>query len=142
MAGYFAAIENFIDLEDHIGRLFLRSDVCFAGQGYALALGMFNTPKSIEFLKKYLDHYLSRKDLYFDQLDAMAALHYTDSINGTSNFDDYLKLWKDYISDKPNHDLKKAIKQFKKDIGSAKRIRNSENGGWLAMFARLFSRFK
>lgn len=122
-AAYFAAIEEFHELEEHLGRLFLRSDVCYSGQGYALALALFNTPGSIEFVKKYLDHYLSRKDLWFDQPDAMAALHFTDSLNGTSNFAAYLPLWQEFVSDKPYADLQPALDQFRTDLNNIDRIR-------------------
>ncbi|MBL9151709.1 MAG: hypothetical protein JNK37_04475 [Verrucomicrobiales bacterium] len=124
-AAYFAAIEEFRELEEHIGRLFLRSDVCYSGQGYALALGVFNTPGSVDFLKRYLDHYLTRKDLWFDQTDAMAALHYTDALNGTSNYDDYFPKWQSFVSDKPNSDLSGALERFRGDVGSIERIRNT-----------------
>jgi len=40
---YFAAVKKFTSLEDHIGRLLLRSDVCYAGRGYCLALARFDT---------------------------------------------------------------------------------------------------
>lgn len=122
-AAYFAAIENYGELEDHIGRLFLRSDVCYAGQGYAIALATFNTEGSIGFLRKYLDHYLSRKDLWFEQPDAMGALHYTDSLNGTTLFSEYLPMWQDFVSDKPAHDLDGAIKRFRQDIDNVESIR-------------------
>lgn len=124
-AAYFAAIEEFSDLEEHIGRLFLRSDVCYSGQGYSLALAVFNTPGSIDFLKKYLDHYLTRKDLWFEQPDAMGAIHYTDSLNGTSYFDDYLTPWQAFVSDKPNHDLEGALERFRQDVANVERIRKN-----------------
>lgn len=123
-AAYFAAIEKFTELEEHIGRLLLRSDVCYAGQGYTLALGIFNTRGSIDFLKKYLDHYLERKDLWFDQPDAMAALHFTDALNGTSNFVDYLPRWQAFVSDKPKHDLNGVLKSFRQDVTNVECIRN------------------
>lgn len=123
VAAYFAAIEEFRELEEHIGRLFLRSDVCYSGQGYALALAMFNTPRSVAFLKRYLDHYLGRKDLWYDQTDAMAALHYTDALNGTSNYETYLALWRNFVSDKPNADLERALERFRSDVSNIERIR-------------------
>ncbi|MEZ5385048.1 MAG: DUF6000 family protein [Prosthecobacter sp.] len=146
-AAYFAAIEEYTELEEHIGRLFLRSDVCYSGQGYALALAIFNSPGSINFVKKYLDHYLCRKDLWFDQPDAMAALHYIDSMNGTSNFDHYLQPWRDFIGDKPNHDLEGAINRFRQDVANAERIRNTEqavvsNGEERGWFASLWTSFR
>jgi hypothetical protein len=125
-AAYFAAIERFSELEEHIGRLLLRSDVCYSGQGYALALAAFNTPGSITFLKKYLDHYLTRKDLWFEQPDVMAALSYTDALNGTSIFEDYLPSWQSFVSDKPNHDLNGALKQFRQDMTNVERIRKKD----------------
>lgn len=125
VAAYFAAIEKFTELEEHIGRLLLRSDVCYAGQGYALALGIFNTVGSIDFLKRYLDHYLKRNDLWFDQPDAMAALHFTDCLNGTSNFDDYLPLWQAFVSDKPKHDLNGVLELFRQDVANVERIRKN-----------------
>lgn len=123
VAAYFAAIQEFRELEEHIGRLFLRSDVCYSGQGYALALAMFNTPRSVAFLKRYLDHYLGRKDLWYDQTDAMAALHYTDALNGTSNYETYLALWRNFVSDKPNADLERALERFRSDVSNIERIR-------------------
>jgi hypothetical protein len=125
-AAYFAAIERLSELEEHIGRLLLRSDVCYSGQGYALALAAFNTPGSITFLKKYLDHYLTRKDLWFEQPHVMAALSYTDALNGTSNFEDYLPSWQSFVSDKPNHDLNGVLKQFRQDMTNVERIRNKD----------------
>jgi hypothetical protein len=125
VAAYFAAIEDLTELEEHIGRLFLRSDVCFAGAGYALALAMFNTPGSVAFLGKYLDHYLREKDLYFDQPSAMAALRFTDQVNGTSYFDEYLPLWNEFTKDKPNHNLDRAIELFARDVRNVELIQAS-----------------
>ena len=98
VAGYFAAI---LQLDKHtvdIGNLLLRSDVCFAGGGYALALARINTPLSIEYLTKYLDHYLRRPDLQFDQADVLGALHHCDKLNGTDRTQDYVQLWDEYTS--------------------------------------------
>ena len=38
VGAYFAAIENKHELQDNIGRLLLRSDVCYTGHNYCLAL--------------------------------------------------------------------------------------------------------
>ncbi|WP_395740258.1 DUF6000 family protein [Prosthecobacter sp.] len=124
-AAYFAAIERFQELEGHIGRLFLRSDVCYSGQGYTLALAVFNTPRSLDFVRKYLDHYLTRKDLGFDQSYAMAALHYMDAQNGTSYFERYLPLWKSFIGNNPNFNLYGTLERFAQEAANILIIRNS-----------------
>lgn len=118
-----SAIEHYSPLEDHIGRLFLRSDVCYAGVGYALALAAFNTSPSIDYLKKYLDHYLGRKDLWFDQDSAMSALCYLDRQNGTDLLRGYLPKWKAFKEDKPNHDLERSIHGFQIKMENLELIR-------------------
>lgn len=83
-AALFSAIFCFDELEDHIGRLFLRSDVCFAGDGYCVAIARFNTERSSTILCEYLDYYLPRIDeLQFNQRTAFAALMHLDELNGT-----------------------------------------------------------
>ena len=67
VGAYFSAIENYVELEDIIGTLLLKSEVCYAGGGYCFALASFNTEKGINYLKRYLDYYLTRKDLHFVQ---------------------------------------------------------------------------
>ena len=59
VAAYFAAIEDMTEFTEHLGRLLLRSDVTYAGEGYALALATFNSELAREFLTKYLDYHLS-----------------------------------------------------------------------------------
>ena len=73
---YFASIENYTELEDIIGVHLLKSQVCYAGGGYCLAMATFNTEKSYKYIKKYLDYYLTRKDLHFEQQEAMATLNW------------------------------------------------------------------
>ena len=97
---FFAALKRFNSLEDHIGRLLLRSDLCFAGKLYCVALAEFNTPIGLDYLKRYLEYYLTRPDLDYDQGDAMSALAYLDTINGTKHFDCFQSLWKSYIEAK------------------------------------------
>lgn len=112
VGAYFAGIEELKQFTDHIGRLLLRSDVCYAGEGYALALASFNTDKAIVYLTKYLDYYLTRKDLWFDQGSVMAALAYLDTVNETSLLAGYVSKWEDYVADKPNLDLSRSIEHF------------------------------
>lgn len=62
-----------------IRELLLESDLVFAGQGYCFALARFGTFADAEILVSYLDRYLPRLDLRYDQLWALAALHHIDA---------------------------------------------------------------
>ncbi len=95
-AAYFVAIKRMAHHCDHIGKLLLRSDLCYAGSGYALALARINTPESLDYLKKYLHHYLRRPDLAFDQADVLGAVRHCDQINRTANIDEFRALWADF----------------------------------------------
>ena len=97
---FFAAVKQFVALEDQIGRLLLRSDVCFAGTLYCVALAEFNTPKGIDYLTRYLEYYLTRSDLDYDQGAAMGAVAYLDAKNGTKYFDKFLPKWNAYVHPK------------------------------------------
>ncbi len=97
-AGYFAAIWNWSELVSPIGRLLLRSDVCYAALGYCLALRRFNSRQSVDYLVEYLEYYLARLDLRFDQSDAMAALGQLDRENGICERDRLLPLWQEFAN--------------------------------------------
>ena len=112
VGAYFSALKQYRSFEDIIGKLLLRSDVCYAGVGYTIALTSFNTESSINYLTQYLEYYLTKKDLWFDQCDVMAALKYLDSINGTENFKAQLPAWNKFVRNKPNWDLEAKIKWF------------------------------
>ncbi|RYD25418.1 MAG: hypothetical protein EOP86_27340 [Verrucomicrobiaceae bacterium] len=84
-AAYFALILDRPSHVDHIGRLLLRSDVCFAGGAYCLYLAHIRTPEAIGFLNRYLDYYLTRPQLYYDQAEALAALRFIDSRSGSQH---------------------------------------------------------
>ncbi|WP_338846296.1 DUF6000 family protein [Massilia sp. W12] len=97
---------------DQIGKLLLRSDVCYAGSTYCLALAEFNEPQSVEYLEKYLAYYLKQKDLWFDQGQAISALMYLDAINSTKNSDKYRSDWSAFIENKPNWNLEAEFSRF------------------------------
>lgn len=84
-AAYFAVILNLPDHIDHLGRLLLRSDVCYAGRAYCLAMAHFRTAAAIDFLNRYLAYYLTHPELFFDQSVALAALRFVDQKEGTSH---------------------------------------------------------
>jgi uncharacterized protein DUF6000 len=110
---FFAALKRFTSTEEHIGRLLLRSDLCFAGKLYCVALTEFNTPNGLNYLKRYLEYYLTRPELDYDQGDAMGAIAYLDAANGTKHFETLQPLWKTYVQSKSwKPDLEKNVASF------------------------------
>ncbi|MER7859773.1 DUF6000 family protein [Amycolatopsis japonica] len=82
-----------------IRELFLESGLVFAGQGYCFALARFGTIADAEILVSYLDHYLARPGLRYDQEWALAALHHIDSDLTTAYTSRYLRpggLWESW----------------------------------------------
>lgn len=115
-ATYLAVILQYREFEDDIGRLLLRSDVCFAGVAYCAALAHFDTPKAVDYLSRYLDHYLSMQDLWFEQSIALATLECLDETHGTAHAKVFEPRWQHYIADKPNLDLARSIKECRKRL--------------------------
>ncbi|MFC3456207.1 DUF6000 family protein [Amycolatopsis speibonae] len=79
--------------------LLLESGMVFAGQGYCFALARFGTLADAEILVSYLDHYLARPDLRYDQAWALAALHHLDADLRTAYTSRYLRpggLWESW----------------------------------------------
>jgi hypothetical protein len=81
VGAYFAGVKGYTDMIDTVGIHLLKSEVCCVGHIYALTLAFFNTPESGQFLDTYLDYYLTKPNLYFDQNHVMAALLYLDKVN-------------------------------------------------------------
>jgi hypothetical protein len=111
-AAFFVALTKLPEHEDLIGRLLLRSDVCYAGYGYCVALARLNTARGVAYLCEYLDYYLTRKDLWFDQGPVLAAVHYLDGINGTAHGAKFDDPWNELVSDRPHWDLADAREGF------------------------------
>jgi hypothetical protein len=105
---FFSAIMDYKEFESIIGRSLLKSEVCYAGSAYCVALATFATADSRNFLISYLDYYLTRKDLWFDQADAYCALEYLDKDAAEQR----LEKWNDFVSDKPNWALEKSRGSF------------------------------
>jgi len=122
-AAYFAAINNYKELDDIIGRHLIKSEVAYAGFGYCLALATFATDRSKGYLMTYLDYYLDRKDLYFDQSSAFCALEYLDNESATN----LVNKWNSFISDKPYWNLDKSRKYFTDSMSSLEKIRQAKN---------------
>lgn len=93
----FAAIQKRTDFVTPIGNLLLKSELCYAGRSYALALASFGTSESIAFLERYLDYYLAQADLPFDQFDVFAALIVIDRETGKRRHEAFTKRWESFI---------------------------------------------
>jgi hypothetical protein len=113
---YLAAIFRRSSFTEHIGRLLLRSDVSFAGAAYCLALAEFNSAEGLSFLQKYLNHYLSQVDLWFDQGAAMSAVAYLDEKNNTAILLQYTATWNLFIENKSNWSLQSSTDFFKENM--------------------------
>jgi hypothetical protein len=106
---FFAVILEQPQYIDIIGTHFLKSEVCYAGRTYARVFAAFDTPKCVEYLNLYLDYYLTKPDLWFDQREAMESILYLDKVNSTNHFDRHLRNWSEFTKNKPN---------WKKDIST------------------------
>ncbi|WP_452227618.1 DUF6000 family protein [Lacinutrix sp. MEBiC02404] len=123
VGAYFATIKNYTELENIIGTHLLKSQVCYAGDGYCFALASFNTENSIGFLKKYLDYYLTRKDLQFEQTSALLALNWTDKQNGTKEVEKYLPIYNEWNKNKYSQDINPKFDHFNKLLTELKNCR-------------------
>lgn len=121
VGAYFAALKELIEFEEIIGNLLLKSEVCFAGTGYCLALASFGTEKGIEFLKSYLDYYLTRKDLWFDQQEVLAALFWLNK----NEAEKYQTMWNVFVENKSQWDEEKFGKSFAKSMQTLEHIKKS-----------------
>lgn len=93
VGGYFSAVKNYQNQIDVIGTHFLKSEVCCVGHIYALILAFYNNSKTINILETYLDYYLEKPELYFDQESALEAIVFLDEINETNLFQKFEKKW-------------------------------------------------
>jgi hypothetical protein len=94
---YFAGVKGYTDMIDTIGIHLLKSEVCCVGHIYALTLAFFNTPASVYFVEAYLNYYLAKPDLYFDQRYVMEALLYLDKINESHHAEKYIQPFLDLM---------------------------------------------
>lgn len=84
-SAWFIAVTGRTEFRDRIAALLLESEVCCAGQAYCLALASFDTTADAEILAAYLERYLPRHELHYDQAWAMGALLHMDAAFGTDH---------------------------------------------------------
>ncbi|QES52557.1 hypothetical protein DEJ50_21135 [Streptomyces venezuelae] len=86
---------------ERIGDLLLASEFCFSGSAYCFALARFGTHVDAEILTAYLDCYLPRTDLRYDQSAALGALLRLDAHLGTHHAERFTSpggLWDQWVN--------------------------------------------
>lgn len=104
-AAWLAAVSRRDYFRERLGTLLLESEVCCAGGAYCVALASFGTARDADLLAAYLDRYLRRPDLAYDQPTAMGALAYTDSVLHGDRASRLLQeggLWRQWFQDAPH----------------------------------------
>jgi hypothetical protein len=104
-AAWLAAVSRRDHFRARLGALLLESEVCCAGRAYCAALASFGTAGDADLLAAYLDRYLRRPDLVYDQPTAMGALAYTDSVSHSDRAGRFLQeggLWQQWFQDAPH----------------------------------------
>ncbi|MFJ4863587.1 DUF6000 family protein [Streptomyces sp. NPDC088748] len=89
-AAWLVAVAHRTEFRDLIGRLLLASGGPYAGAAYCVALARFGTAADAELLAAYLDHYLSRPDLDYDQPIVLGTLLYLDGVLGSESASRFL----------------------------------------------------
>ncbi|WP_405822164.1 DUF6000 family protein [Streptomyces sp. NBC_01390] len=99
-AAWLIAVAGRTEFRERLGELLLASAGPFAGQDYCVALATFGTSADADLLVAYLDRYLPRLDLYYDQTAALGALLLLDAKLGTDRTARFLVpggLWQQWI---------------------------------------------
>ncbi|MFE4335965.1 DUF6000 family protein [Streptomyces sp. NPDC056831] len=103
VAAWMAGIGGHTRQRQRIGELLIESRQTYAGQGYCFALARFGTPADAQVLCDYLDQYLRRPDLYYDQHWAIGALLDIDTQLGSDYAERFTApdgLWQQWTRDK------------------------------------------
>lgn len=82
-AGWLIGMDRRDRFRAAVGARLLESRVVFAGQGYCFALARLCTADDADILTAYLDNYLRKPDLRYDQDWAFGALRHIDERLGT-----------------------------------------------------------
>ncbi|MGW5705532.1 DUF6000 family protein [Amycolatopsis japonica] len=103
-AAWFIAVNGRIRFRDTLGALLLASEGPNAGRAYCVALTCLGTEADAAHLIAYLDRYLLRPDLDYDQSEALGALLCLDEALGTDQATRFIEpggLWWQFCADIP-----------------------------------------
>lgn len=120
---FFSAITNQTQFIDTIGIHLLKCEVCYAGGIYCQVFASFNLPKCVDYLNLYLDYYLKKPGLWFDQRHAMEAILYLDKLNATNHFDKHVNNWNEFIKNKPHWDKEIKTDTLEKQLNVIQTVR-------------------
>ncbi|WP_294293194.1 DUF6000 family protein [uncultured Chryseobacterium sp.] len=93
VGAYLSALKGYRHQVDLIGTHLLKSEVCYAGDLYAVVLAYYNEPETVAYLNSYLDYYLQKPELYFDQEAVLETIAYLDTFNNTTHLSRHLNQW-------------------------------------------------
>ncbi|MCX4763331.1 DUF6000 family protein [Streptomyces sp. NBC_01275] len=118
-AAWLIAVAGRTEFRERLGELLLASEGPYAGQAYCVALAAFGTSADADPLVAYLDRYLPRPDLYYDQEAALGALLLLDAKLGADHAARFLApdgLWQQWIDGPPSKD-RDAPDSYREFIG-------------------------
>lgn len=118
-AAWLITVARRTDYRERLGELLLASEGPYAGQAYCVALATFGTPADADLLAAYLDRYLLRPDLYYDQGPAIGALLLLDTKLGADQALRFLTPggpWQRWIDGPPSKDFD-APNSYREFIG-------------------------
>jgi hypothetical protein len=105
-AAWLVAVSRRTEFRERLGELLLASEVCCVGLAYSVALASFGTASDADLLAAYLDRYLRRPDLAYDQTVVMGALQFIDlNLGGGGQADRFREpggLWQQWLQDAPH----------------------------------------
>ncbi|MFF7385347.1 DUF6000 family protein [Streptomyces griseoluteus] len=104
-AAWLVAVSRRTEFREDLGRLLLASEVCCVGVAYGVTLASFGTARDADLLAAYLDRYLRRPDLAYDQNVVMGALQFIELNLGGGRADRFREpggLWWQWLRDAPH----------------------------------------
>ncbi|MEU5032588.1 DUF6000 family protein [Streptomyces rubiginosohelvolus] len=104
-AAWLVSVSRRTEFRERLGELLLASEVCCTGVAYCVALTTFGTERDADLLAAYLDRYLCRPDLAYDQTVVMGALQFISLNLGSDQADRFLGpggLWQQWLHDAPH----------------------------------------
>lgn len=118
-AAWLIAVARRTEFRERLGEMLLASEVCFAGSAYCVTFATFATPADADLLAAYLDRYLRRPDLYYDQPAAMGALLHLDARLRTDRAARFLTadgLWHQWIDGPPRKEHHSTPDSYRESI--------------------------
>lgn len=135
VTAWMAGIDGRTQQRQRIGELLIESRQTYAGQGYCFALACFATPADAQILSDYLDQYLRRPDLFYDQDWAIGALLDIDTQLGSDYAERFTTpdgLWRQWTRDKsPGYleALRTRVAELRALVEEARQARPADTGG-------------